>query len=489
MEHPTPDLVYEAVQRDLTTAWRNDLPGSDRPRVIIGLPSFSLGPSLLTHYADRIPALEQRYLYCLLLLANPACRVVYLSSHPVPEYLVEYYLDLVPGLDREDARRRMLLVTVDDDSPVPLADKLLERPHLLDVVRDFVDDLPAMIEAWNVTGSERDLAVSLHLPVHGSHPRLLRYGTKSGSRRAFAAAGVPHPEGIEDITTPSDVVRAIMTLRRRDPRLKAVVVKLDDSAAGDGNAIIDLEGLPYPGTREEPHAVKRRLYALPGWYVTSLGAERGIVEAWIEGDDYRSPSVQLTVTPDGEVVVLSTHDQILGGLSHQVYEGCRFPADPEYAADLAEYGRRVGKELASAGVVGRFAVDFATVRERDGWTSYALEINLRKGGTTHPYGLTNQLLRGSYDADAGLYVDAHGERRYYVSTDNLIDPAWMQVPPPEVITRVAAAGLSWDPGRRTGVVVHMLECLPIDGRFGFTAIGRSRVEAQALYDGVEAAMR
>jgi hypothetical protein len=355
-------------------------------------------------------------------------------------------------------------------------------------VQDFIGDTPAMIEGWNVTRAERDLAVALGVPVHGSHPRLLRYGRKSDCRRLFEAVGVPRPPGVEDVSTPGDVVAAIAQMRRDDPGLAGAVIKLDDSGAGDGNAVIDLSGLPTPGSRDERSAIRRRLYALSGDYVTALGADGGIVEAWIEGDDYCSPSVQLTVTPTGEAIVLSTHDQILGGLSQQVYEGCRFPADEGYAAQLADHGHRIGKYLAGAGVVGRFAVDFATVRGPSGWTSYALEINLRKGGTTHPFGLVRCLLGGSYDAETGAYVDARGQRQYYVSTDNQVDPRWRTVSPQDVIERVRAGGLAWDPGRRTGVVLHMLECLPIDGRFGFTAIAPSRAEADAMYAAVPRVM-
>ncbi len=172
-------------KRSLETAWRHDLPGSIQPRVIVALPSFSLPAVLLAHYGARMPAYEQRYLYSVLLTANPACRLVYLSSKPVPDYLVDYYLSLDPDLDQAAARERLLFVSPDDDSPLPLASKLLTRPDLLAQVRDFVGDAPAMIEGWNVTRAERDLALALGVPIHGSHPRLLRYGHKSAGRRLF----------------------------------------------------------------------------------------------------------------------------------------------------------------------------------------------------------------------------------------------------------------------------------------------------------------
>jgi hypothetical protein len=478
------DAAFVRVQRRLAAAWRADLPGSVTPHLIVALPSFSLDPVLLSHYAPRIPALEQRYLIAILLLRNPHCRVAYVSCSPVPEYLVRYYSALVPDLSLDDARRRLTLISLDDPSPTPLAAKLLHRPDVIAQLRTLADGMVAMIEPWNVSAAEKELAIELQMPLYGPHPRHWQLGTKSGARRLFVAEGVPCPTGVEDVATPDQVVDAIVHLRKLDHGLHAVVIKLDDSAAGDGNAVIDLAGAPAPGTAGERQALERKLYALPGWYVQSLTGG-GIVEQWIESGDFRSPSAQLAITPAGEVVVLSTHDQILGGHSNQVYLGCRFPADPEYAVQIGEYGIAVGQRLARDGVIGRFGVDFATVRDSSGaWRSYALEINLRKGGTTHPFATVRALTQGRYDAHTASFVAADGRPRYYVATDNLVDEAWQALDPRDVVARVHDAGLAYAPETGTGVVLHMLECLPIDGRFGLTAIGASRDEAESLYAAV-----
>ena len=86
-----------------------------------------------------------------------------------------------------------------------------------------------------------------------------------------------------------------------------------------------------------------------------LGA---IVEAFIEGEEKRSPSVQGYISPGGTVEILSTHDQILGGPDGQVYLGCRFPADSAYRLQLQELGLKVGQALAKKGAMERFGVDF-----------------------------------------------------------------------------------------------------------------------------------
>jgi len=53
---------FDDLQQRLGAAVAANRPGSDVEHVLIALPSFSLGESLLSHYADRIPSLEHRYL-------------------------------------------------------------------------------------------------------------------------------------------------------------------------------------------------------------------------------------------------------------------------------------------------------------------------------------------------------------------------------------------------------------------------------------------
>ena len=477
------------MQRKLEAAWRADQADSDADRVVVALPSYSVDPTLLLHYGDRLPALEQRYLYTTLLLRNPAYRVAYVSCQPVPEYVVDYYLALLPGCDPHEMRSRLHLFSVDDPSPRPLTQKILGRPDVLDALRELGRGVPAMIEPWNVTEAERDFAVAVDMPLFGAHPKLWHLASKSNGRRLFHEVGVPCPPGEEDVRTIDDVVGAIVRLRADDADLHGAVVKLNDSASGDGNAVIDLHGLPDPGSRGEPAAVLRRLRAMPGWFVQSLHAQRGVVETLISSDDFRSPSVQLSVTPTAEVEVVSTHDQVLGGHSGQVYQGCRFPADPAYSAQITRDAVKVATWLAQQGVLGRLAVDFVAVRQDAEWRTYALEINLRKGGTTHPMS-TARLVTGSrYCADVDQLIAPDGTPRYYIATDNMVDESWRTLPPTDVIRLVREAGLAYDFDRRTGVVLHMLECLPIDGRFGLTAIGESPDQADELYASVDAALR
>ena len=183
--------------------------------------------------------------------------------------------------------------------------------------------------------------------------------------------------------------------------------------------------------------------------------------------------------------MLATHEQVLGGEGGQVYLGCRFPADPAYAPQLADAARAVGQQLARRGALGRFSVDFVAAGDDAGrWRIDAIEINLRKGGTTHPYSALRNLVPGRYATDEGRWIADDGTNRAYSATDNLVDEAWLGLPVPDVIAAVAAAGLAFDHRTKTGVVLHMLSGLAIDGRLGLTAIGRTADEAASLHEGV-----
>ena len=479
--------TFEELQATLGAVWSLNRPGGGVDHVVVVLPSFSMGESLLSHYATRIPALEHRYLVTSLMLHRiEACELVFLTCQAPGRRVLDYYASLVPWGRRGSARNRFRLAVVPDDSTRPIAAKLLDRPDLIDALRGSFAGRPAFIEPWNVTQREVAVAERLQLPIDGPDPDLWHLGFKSAGRRLFTEAGVPSPAGREDVRTIDQVVAAIAEIRARRPNATGVVVKIDDSGAGDGNVVIRFG--QHDGAGASSDGIGAGGLALADWYLRDL-ASGAVVEELIEGTRFTSPSVQVELSPFGEVRVLATHEQVLGGDTGQVYTGCRFPADPTYASDLARHGRAIGKLLAHRGVVGRFSVDFAAAQGHTGrWQLYALEVNLRKGGTTHPHVVLSHLVPGHYDADAGRWRAADGTPRWYWSTDNLVSESWLGLTPDAVIRAVAAAGLRFDGRTGTGVVLHMLSCLAIDGRFGLTAIGQTPEQAADFYERTSAAV-
>ncbi len=302
---------------------------------------------------------------------------------------------------------------------------------------------------------------------------------------------MPHPIGFENLTSIDDVVNAIHDMRAQKPQLQQVLVKLNEGVSGEGNALVDLSGLPRPGDPGEKSAIRDCLHAMHfeletmsyEEYAAKLVERGGVVEERIMGEEFLSPSVQLRVNPLGKLEVLSTHDQLLGGPSGQSYLGCLFPAAEDYAAMITREAVKVGERLAKEGVIGRFALDFVVVRSKgEQWQPYAIEINLRKGGTTHPFLTLQFLTDGTYDPETATFTAPSGRPKHFVATDHFEDSNLRAFTPDDLFDLVVRRGLHFDQARQTGVVFHMLSALGELGRVGFVAVGESPQEARTLYD-------
>ena len=486
------NAAYDRLQARLPSVWRSMRLNEPGESVVV-VPSVSL--DRVTAKAGAVnQAMEERYLFLLLLLRQPRLRMVYVTSGPIEPAIVEYYLALLPGVIPSHARARLSLVSVGDLTPRPLTEKLLERPRVLADIGDLIPDRSrSHLVPYTTTTMERDLALELGIPMYGADPRHFALGTKTGCRRLFDEAGVDYPAGFEDLRSVDAIVDSLAELRARRPGVEQAMVKLNEGVAGAGNALVDLSALPPSGTATERAELdaRVRVMELEGKTVThdlyfAKFAERaGIVEERIVGEEVLSPSVQLRITPLGEVEVLSTHDQILGGPTGQSYLGCRFPADPEYAGTITEQARAVGARLAELGVLGRFAIDFVVVRRGAQWDSYAIEVNLRKGGTTHPFLTLQFLTNGRYDSQTALFTTPAGREKHLVATDHLEDPSLRCLRVNDLFDVVARTGLHFDPASQTGVVFHMISSVTEAGRVGMTAVGDTAAKAQECYDRAE----
>ncbi|MGH2729233.1 MAG: peptide ligase PGM1-related protein, partial [Actinomycetota bacterium] len=118
-----------------------------------------------------------------------------------------------------------------------------------------------------------------------------------------------------------------------------------------------------------------------------------------------------------------------------------------------------------------------------GSESYLSEINLRMGGTTHPFLMARFATQGTYDAPTGRLV-AGGRPKYYVASDNLKSEAYVGLEPGRVIAAVAERGLAYDAATKTGAMLHLLGALKHHGKMGTTCVADSRAEADALYEQV-----
>lgn len=444
---------------------------------IIVIPSISFA-SVELRKITGIEYYDERLLCLVLLLRRDDLRMVFVTSMPVADELVDYYLSFLP--DPAGARRRLDLVTVADPEPSGLAEKILRNRATLDEIRRLAAGREdAFVLPFVVTEWERRLGEALGLPVFGPRPEHISLGTKSGGRELARRAGVPVLSGAENLRSIAEVERALFNLRAQRPDAVAAVIKLNSGFSGQGNAIMQFDDLTAP--LEE--SLTTFCAAEESWatFAPKIVEDGAIVEILVRSGLIASPSVQLRIAPAGECEILSTHDQILGGPDDQVYLGCRFPAHPDYRKLIQEHALKIGHELGRVGTMGPFGVDFVVMAEGDGVSAYLSEINLRMGGTTHPFLMARGVTGATYDQSSGELI-ADGIPIRYVATDNLKSESFRGLSPRLVIDELRRRKLGFDVGRLEGTTVHLLGALSDYGKLGATTIGRTIDEAGRLHD-------
>lgn len=476
----TQPLSFDALQKTLADRVTS-LMYSHGTFVI--LPSLSFPADELAKIT-AIERYEERLLHLLLRLREPLARIVYITSLPIDPTVVDYYLSFLP--DPADARTRLSLLHLGHFSGRGLANDLAADQRALAAVRAAIghDNDRAVILPFNVTAAERRIAIELEAPLFAAHPELIGLGSKTGSRRAARAAGVPVIPGVEDLWSTDAISAAVDHLRSQHPDIDAVVVKLNNGFSGQGNALV-----AWSSDRADL-SDRETVFCATGetWdsFAAKIAREGAIVEQLVT-QRAASPSVQAWITPSGRLEVLSTHDQLLGGPGGQVYLGCRYPADAVYRQQIIAHTEAVGGHLAEAGVVGPFAIDY-TVIDDGGLHCHLSEINLRLGGTTHPFGMVRQVLDARADAAADGLRSTHGPR-VYVSSDNLKEPGLIGRSPTDIIDRVRDAGLAFDAASQTGVTLHMLGAVTQYGKLGAVAIAGTHDEAEQLYTKLTSVLR
>ncbi len=481
-------VAFEALQARLAPLFHAVVENDRRPHTVIVIPSLSLDARELAKISG-VHHYEERLLYNLMLLRRPRTRMIFVTSQPIADPIIDYYLHLLSGVPGSHARKRLTLLACYDASALPLSQKILARPRLIQRIKDAVrtGDNCHMV-CFNSSTLERSLAVQLGTPLYSTDPALSDLGSKSGCREIFKEAGVLLPDGFERLRDANDITEALVTLKRRYPDMRRAVVKLNEGFSGEGNALFWFNGAPEGeglATWVRENLVNLKFEAAgETWETFEAKYEQmqGIVECFVEGKHKESPSCQTRVNPIGEAQVISTHDQVLGGPSGQVFLGCTFPAVETYREEIQEAGMRVAKVLATKGVIGRFATDFVSVPTADGgWDHWAIEVNLRKGGTTHPFLTLKFLTDGTYDRTTGLFMTPTGQPKYYYASDTLHSDAYVGLTPVDLIDIAVYHGLHFHEASQRGVVFHLMGAMSEFGKLGVVCIGDNPQMARFLY--------
>ena len=450
------------------------------PRTIVSVQSVSLG-GLTARYLQGLNYFEERNFYLLDLLRNENCQCLVVLSEDIDRKFHENALKegvRACGLNADDLARRWKTLFVPSDGRSSLSEALLRSSDALQSLRLAMRDCPnPMLDFWAVSELEIELARTLGIPHFGLSADFLSVDSKSNGRIIFRELGIQLPKGGDGIFSLEHVRQALTeTAARSDAG--AFLVKLNCEEAGNGIARIPRSkiSLPLPEFTDALEISKN----IPVTAFVAQIPERGaVVEEFIEAPVMSFPSVKMSIAPDGRVMNLATHDQVLNGMA---YAGSRFPADDEYRHELIGHGYRIGAHLSAKGVRGIVSADFMATRQSpaDRWSLWGLEINARKGATTHPYFWTRCLTGASYDETTGELRCATGPVCYrsseYIQAHGLSD-----IGAGELIRAVRDAGLDYDPLARRGTLVHMATCLRRFSKFGATFIGSSDAEVDELH--------
>ena len=482
--------AFAALQSQLPALYERVSHDPRCEHLVVVAPSLSMDPRELIKISGA-HHYEERLLFFLMLLRRPRTCVLFLTSQTIHPSVVDYYLHLLSGIPASHARKRLILMDCSDTSNIPLSGKLLSRPRMMkDIKRIIARYESAHMVCFNSSKLERTLAVQLGIPLYANDPALLDLGTKSGCRETFREAGVLFPDGFERLHTEDEIVEALATLKGRSPEMRRAVVKLNEGFSGEGNALFYFDGIDATGATDLENQIRNHLPNLKfearheTWesFKTKYNDMGGIVEAFVEGENKRSPSSQCRVNAIGGAQPISTHDQVLGGPSGQVFLGCTFPADEAYRLEVQEAGMRVAEVLASKGVLGRFATDFVSIPTASGgWKHYAIEVNLRKGGTTHPFLTLRFLTDGSYDMLTGEFYAQNANPKYYYASDTLQSDRYKGLSPDDLIDISVYHDLHFHANTERGVVFHLMGALSEFGKLGVVCIGDNPQQAQFLY--------
>ncbi len=482
---------FEALQARLPGMYQAVALDDRAPNTVVVVPSLSLDARELAKITG-VHHYEERLLFLLMLLRRPRTRVVFVTSQPLSDTVIDYYLHMLTGVPTAHARKRLILFHCYDASNSPLSSKILMRPRLMKRIRKAIGPTDrAHMVCFNSSPLERTLAVALGVPLYANDPALNSLGTKSGCREIFREAGIRFPDGFEHLRDANDIADGLATLQTRYPDMRRAVVKLNDGFSGEGNALFYFDEVDGSTHTERKGQILERLpqlrFEAPAehWesYEQKFHDMAGVVECFVEGKHKESPSSQNRVNAVGQAQSISTHDQVLGGPSGQVFLGCTFPADPRYRLEVQDSGMKVAEVMAAKGVIGRFATDFVSIPDgQGGWEHWAIEVNLRKGGTTHPFLTLRFLTDGTYDTATGEYHAQNGRPKYYFASDTLQAEEYKGLLPEDLIDIAVYHDIHFHASTERGVVFHLVGALSEFGKLGMVCIGDNLQQAQFLYN-------
>ena len=257
-----------------------------------------------------------------------------------------YYCGLVNGQDIEEVKKRIFFISPEDFSPIPLSKKIFDRPDLLKEIKSLIRDVSnSFMIVIRSTEDEIDLAKELNINLLAADPLFNYLGTKHGSKCIFKECGLLYPDSSNECHTDVDLAKEIISLWKKNPNIDRMMIKLNDSFSGNGNAILNLtklkkkillnsdsNDLKDEMMFEKKNFENEKLFEFvlkefenlkfidkeTNWksFYNKFKQMGGIAELFLVG--VASPSGQACIKLNGEVSIISTHEQVFTGPDKQV---------------------------------------------------------------------------------------------------------------------------------------------------------------------------
>jgi len=448
----------EAWRSDIQSKWKESWKTfQKKKRVLLHVPSMSMEPyqrQAMFNFAVR----ENSQLSRLCDVMDPLVDVVYCSPFMLSPDVQSYYMKLleeVGGIASVSSRVKILVP--DQAARLPdhfsLAKLLLYSPKALRAIRAAIRGRPVVMVPGQVGSEDLALAVELGVPLWSGEPDVVQvFGSKSGSKRIFAAADVSVPPGAHDIYDVHDLYAYLAKLMVDNLNVSKWFFKIDNESGGRGLAWLESSSIRLWNVLREEYAAHESRWQLPEvlasaqerlvvalrkhlpsrvhlaasqlydgkWsnFATVFFRMGGIIEAAPSSKAVLgSPSVNLLIDPDGSITCTSSHDQVF--TKSGVFGGAQFPSSAPcemiHAPALA-----IARQCFKEGIIGYIGVDFVvwnpnhpsnlspnasatTLHEEEagahGYTPpivWAVDLNLRMTSSQSSFILFNFLMRGRY---------------------------------------------------------------------------------------------
>ena len=100
------DVLFKHLYSKLKPIWQALSSETPFSETVVVVPSMTLDAEEMLKI-NGIEYYEERLLFLLIQLCNPNTEVVYVTSQPLRQSIVDYYLQLLPGIPYSHARRRL----------------------------------------------------------------------------------------------------------------------------------------------------------------------------------------------------------------------------------------------------------------------------------------------------------------------------------------------------------------------------------------------